>query len=145
VGHIKQNHIFSCEDDGSEMMIQKSNLVEHQEYILRIRKKNRATVSWTEMIEYAEKMLKPIMCVRLNPYKMVEMFKNYRPVVPVEFHSNELYAEPSPEVWSKVKVETTDRSEFRANLKAKKYAGKERVESTAFNSDEGNDGKESKV
>ena len=31
-GHIKQNHIFSCEDDGSEMMIRKSNLVEHQEY-----------------------------------------------------------------------------------------------------------------
>jgi hypothetical protein len=27
-------------------------------------------------------------------------------------------------------------------LKAKKYAGKERVESTAFDSDEGNDGKE---
>jgi len=41
-----------------------------------------------------------------------------------------------------VKVKKTDRSEFRANLKAKKYAGKERVENTAFDSDEGNDGKE---
>ena len=41
-----------------------------------------------------------------------------------------LKGEPSPEVWSKVKVEKTDRSEFRENLKAKKYAGKERVEST---------------
>jgi hypothetical protein len=127
------------------MMIRKRNLVEHQEYILRIRKKNWAKVGRTEMIEYAEKVLKPIMCVGLNPYKMVEMFKNYRPVVPVEFHSDELYAEPSPEVWSKVKVEKTDRSEFRANLKAKKYVGKERVESTAFNSDEGNDGKEGKA
>jgi hypothetical protein len=144
-GHIKQNHIFSCEDDGSEMMIRKSNLAEHQEYILRIRKKNWATVGRTEMIEYAEKVLKPNMCVGLNPYKMVEMFKNYRPVVPVEFHSDELYAEPSPEVWSKVKVEKTDRSEFRANLKAKKYAGKERVESTAFDSDEGNDGEEGRA
>jgi len=70
---------------------------------------------------------------------------NYRPVVPVEVHSDELYAELSPEVWLKVKVEKTDRSEFRANLKAKKYVGKERVESTAFNSDEGNDGKEGKA
>jgi hypothetical protein len=78
-GHIKQNHIFSCEDDGSEMMIRKSNLVEHQEYIIRIRKKNRAKVGRTEMIEYAEKVLKPIMCVGLNPYKMVEMFKNVVP------------------------------------------------------------------
>jgi hypothetical protein len=145
VGHIKQNHIFSFEDDGSEMMIRKRNLVEHQEYILRIRKKNWAKVGRTEMIEYAEKVLKPIMCVGLNPYKMVEMFKNYRPLVPVEFHLDELYAEPSPEVWSKVKVEKMDRSEFRANLKAKKYVGKERVESTAFNSDEGNDGKDGKA
>ncbi len=50
-----------------------------------------------------------------------------------------MYAEPSPEVWSKVKVEKTDRSEFRANLKAKKYAGKEKIESTAFDGDEGKD------
>ncbi len=38
-----------------------------------------------------------------------------------------------------------DRSEFRVNLKVKKYAGKERVESTAFDSNEGNDGKEGKA
>ncbi len=126
-------------------MIRKSNLVEHQEYILRIRKKNWANVGRTELIEYREKVLKPITCVGLNPYKMVEMFKNYRPVVPVKFHSDELYAEPSPEVWPKVKMEKMDRTEFRANLKAKKYARKERVESTAFNSDEGNDGKEGKA
>jgi hypothetical protein len=59
------------------MMIRKSNLVEHLEYILHIRKKNWATAGRTEMIEYAEKVLKPIKCgVGLNPYKMVEMFKN---------------------------------------------------------------------
>jgi hypothetical protein len=49
------------------------------------------------------------------------------------------------EVWSKVKVEKTDRSEFRTNLKAKKYVGKERVESTVFDSDEGNDDEEGKA
>ncbi len=43
-----------------------------------------------------------------------------------------MYGEPSEEVWSKVKVEETERLEFRANLKAKKYAGKEHIESMAF-------------
>jgi hypothetical protein len=35
-------------------------------------------------------------------------------------------------VWSKVKIEQMDRLEFRANLKAKKYAGKELLESVVF-------------
>ncbi len=32
----------------------------------------------------------------------------------------------------KVKIEKTERSEFQANLKAEKYAGKEQIESMAF-------------
>ncbi len=63
-------------------------------------------------------MLKPIQCVGLNPYKIVEMYKNYRANDPVEYHSDVMYVEPSEEVWSKVKVEKTKRLEFRANLKA---------------------------
>ena len=43
--------------------------------------------------------------VGLNPYKMVDMYKNYRPNVPDEFQSDELYAKPSVEVWEKVKTE----------------------------------------
>ncbi len=58
--------------------------------------------------------------------------KNYRPNIPVEYHSDVMYVEPSEEVWSKVKDEKTERSEFWANLKAKKYAGKEQIESVAF-------------
>ena len=46
----------------------------------------------------------PLPHTGLNPYKMVEMFAKYRPVVPVEFQSDELYAEPSKEVYSKVKT-----------------------------------------
>ena len=38
----------------------------------------------------------------------VEKFAIYRPGVPVEFQSDELYAEPSKEVYSKVKTEKTD-------------------------------------
>ncbi len=72
-------------------------------------------------------MLKPIQCVELNPYKIVEMYKNYRPNIPTEYHSDVMYAELSEEVWSKVKVEKTERLKFRANLKTKKYAGKEQI------------------
>jgi len=44
----------------------------------------------------------PLLHTGLNLYKMVEMFAKYRPVVPAEFQSDELYAEPSKEVYSKV-------------------------------------------
>ncbi len=71
--------------------------------------------------------MKPIECVGLNPYKIVEIYKNYRHNVPIEYHSDVMYAEPSEEVWSKVEVEKPERSEFRANLKAKRYAGKEQI------------------
>ncbi len=60
------------------------------------------------------------------------MYKNYRPDISIEYHSDVMYVEPSEEVWSKVKGEKTERSEFRANLKAKKYVGKEQIESMAF-------------
>ena len=66
------------------------------------------------------------------------MFQKYRPVVPDEFHSDELYAEPSAEVYSKVKKETIDRLEFRKKLKATKYANdKERIESLALDEADG--------
>jgi hypothetical protein len=66
------------------------------------------------------------------------MWKNYRPNVPIEYHLDDLYAEPSEEVWAKIKTETTDRSQFWATLKVKKYAeNKERIESVAFKDGEG--------
>ena len=75
----------------------------------------------------------PIPYVGLNPYKAVEMFHKYRPVVPDEFQTDELYAEPSAEVYSKVKKEKVDRTEFHKKLKADKYAtSKKRVESIAL-------------
>ena len=77
-------------------------------------------------------------CVGLNPYKQVELFKNYRPVIPFELQSDELYAEPSDNVKRKVKTEKIDRSAFRQKMKAMKYAeDKDRIESLAFGNDEG--------
>jgi hypothetical protein len=121
-GNIKTNHIFSCTDDGTQITIRQSNLNEHQEYVLNLRKRGTWDgVTQAQLIEHADKVLKPIQCMGLNPYKILEMYKNYRPNIPIEYHSDLMYMEPSEEVWSEVKVEKTERSEFRANLKAKKY------------------------
>ena len=84
-----------------------------------------------------------IKCIGLNPYKMVEMWRNYRPTIPVEFQNNELYAKPDKKVLAMVKDEKSYRSEVRAKLKAEKAAGmKEIVERNAFDKGNGNKGKE---
>ncbi len=62
-----------------------------------------------------------------NPYKIVEMHKNYRRNVPVEYHSDVMYVEPREKVWLKVKAEKIERSEFRANLKAKGMQGRSKL------------------
>jgi hypothetical protein len=114
-------------------MIRQTNLEEHQEYVLNLWKRGTWDgVTWAQLIKHADKVLKPIQYVGLNPYKIVEMYKNYRQIVPVEYHSDVLYVELSEEVWLKVKVEKMERSRFWANLKAKKYAVKEQIESVAF-------------
>ncbi len=78
-------------------------------------------------------MVVPLPVIGLNRYKMVEMFSKYRPVVPVEFHSDELYAEPSSEVYAKVKTKKSDLSEFWARLKETKCKNDmEKIEKMAF-------------
>jgi hypothetical protein len=49
----------------------------------------------------------------LNPYKSVELWKNYCPVVPVEFQGDALYAKPDATIMSKVKDEKLFRAELR--------------------------------
>jgi len=41
----------------------------------------------------------------MNPYKMVEMWKNYRLMVPMEYQDDELYAKPDVKVMANVKDE----------------------------------------
>ncbi len=43
---------------------------------------------------------------------MVEMWKNYHPVILVEYQLDALYVKPSDEVLKKVKVEKEDQSEI---------------------------------
>ena len=78
-GNIQKNHIFSCTDNDTQITIWQSNLKEHQEYILNLWKRGTWDgVTQAQLIEHADKVLKPIQCVGLNPYKIVEMYKNYR-------------------------------------------------------------------
>ncbi len=58
--------------------------------------------------KHSESVLVPITCAGMNPYTIVEMWKNYRPNIPIEYHLDEWYAESSEEVWAKIKMEKTD-------------------------------------
>jgi hypothetical protein len=70
--------------------------MEHEEFVFYLRKKGTWNgASWDEIDQYSESQMMPISYVGLNPYKIVEMWKNYRSNIPVEYHLNELYAEPS--------------------------------------------------
>jgi hypothetical protein len=141
-GLVKRNHIFSCSDGGQTMTLRESDLEEHKEVSFNLRKKKGIWEDMTHLTSALVETTNSILAVAipnngLNPYKMVEMYKNYKPVVPDEFQSDELYAEPSAEVWAKVKTEKIDRAVFRAQLKVTKYSNdKERLESLAL--DEGN-------
>ncbi len=67
-GKIKTNHIFSCTDDGTQIRIWQSNLEEHQEYVLNLWKRGTWDgVTQAQLIEHADKVLKPNHCVGLNP------------------------------------------------------------------------------
>jgi hypothetical protein len=138
-GQIKVNHIFSCSGNDPLLMtldLRKSNLEEHGIIVHKVSKvRARRFDSPAAVRAHSDKFLNQLNCIGLNPYKAVEMWKNYRPVVPPDYHGNVLYKEPTAEQWAKVKVEKSDRSEFRAALKAKKYKAKETLESVAFDGD----------
>ena len=56
----------------------------------------------------------------INPYKRVELYAKYRPVVPPEYHQDEFYTKPPDDVLQKVKEEKVLRTENRAKVKALK-------------------------
>jgi hypothetical protein len=59
-------------------------------------------------------LLQPIKPPGINPYKWVELFFKYRPVVPPEYHQDEFYIKPSDDVLKMVKEEKVNRIENRA-------------------------------
>jgi hypothetical protein len=94
-------------------------------------------LTYPQALEIAVDQLKMLEFEGINPYKVYELFKHYRPYVPVEYQSDEMYAEPSPEVLAKVMAEKVDRRVFRAALKKKKYEqAKEQIENVALGNDD---------
>ncbi len=104
--------------------------------VFNLRKRTNGKLPCAEIAEISNFVLVTITNNGLNPYKVVETFTKYCPNIPVQFQLDELYAEPSAEVWAKVKKEMIDRSEFRAQLKSFTY--KEQIESLAVYDGEGN-------
>jgi len=90
------------------MRLWQSNLEEHNELVFNLRKRSTSKLSRAEIAVISNSLLVMITNDGLNPYKAVEMFTKYHPNIPVQFQSDELYAEPSAEVWVKVKKEKID-------------------------------------
>jgi hypothetical protein len=131
-GQIQQNHIFSS-GQGDKIRVRQSVLPQHEELICQILKKNWTYLTCAQVEELAQRELMRLEFEGINPYKVYELFKYYRSYVPVEFQSDPMYAEPSPEQMAKVKAEKVDQKEFRATLKKKMYdKTKEQLETVAF-------------
>jgi hypothetical protein len=94
-----------------------------------------------ELKVYTSEFLESVPCTGLNPYKMVELWKNYREHVDPAYHDDVLYQKPPAHVLALVKEERLERSVFRAKIKDAKVSGmKEKLESVAFGiAGEGND------
>jgi hypothetical protein len=135
-GQVKQNHIFTCYwGNPDEICVKESVLDDYS--ILRILQRQFFDLTYPQALEIAADQLKTLEFEGINPYKVYELFKHYRPYVPVEFHSDDMYAEPSSEVLAKVMAEKVDRRVFRAALKKKKYdRAKEQLENVAFGNDD---------
>jgi len=95
-GIVKKNHIFSCVNE-LQMRLWQSSLEEHKELVVvfNLRKRITSKLSRAKLAEISNSLLVMITNDGLNPYKAVEMFTKYRPNIPVQFQSDELYAEPS--------------------------------------------------
>ena len=139
---MKKNHIFLfIEDD--RMHLRESNLVEHGAVAIKLSKRGRLK-SRADLKKYTSENLEPVASSGINPYKLVELWKNYRDHVPPIYHGDILYQKPPAEVMALVKEEKSTRSVFRAKIKELKAGGmKAMLESVAYEDcGDGNDGVE---
>ena len=101
--------------------LRESNLDDHKKQKHEVTKKNRKFASVLELREYSGTALTPLNSQGMNPYKRVEMWKKYRPVIPFEYWDDDLYAKPDESVMAKVVDEKLIQAETRAVLKSRKY------------------------
>ena len=133
-GKVKLNHIFSNSGDGPPVIeLRESNLDEHPVSKHVLSKRGKVFNSAAELKDYSATVLLPMKCLGMNPYKMVEMWKNYRPLVPMEYQCDRLYTKPDATVMAKVKDEKVYRAETRKVIKDKKYGtAKATIDNMAF-------------
>ena len=137
-GKVKQNHIFACSAD-DQMDLRESDIIEHKTNTHKCWKTGRL-LNAAQLKEHTLATLAKMECVGINPYKQVEMHFKYGPHVPEEWRNDVLFCPPDDKVMSMVKMEKSERSEFRAKLKKSKIAGmKARLETIAYYDDNGND------
>ena len=139
-GKVKKNHIFLCFDDVSPltMKLRESYLEKHNVSCHKALKRTRLPMDAAAVRIHTKDNLAIVAGAGLNPYKSVELWKNYRPVVPPQFHDNVLYLPPSESILATVKDEKNYRAGCKKKLKATKEAeGRSRmkalIESVAFN------------
>jgi hypothetical protein len=60
-------------------------LGQHEEFIVPIMKKDFKNCLYREIVDAAETELRMLEWEGINPYKVYELFKNFRPYVPVQF------------------------------------------------------------
>ncbi len=107
-GLVKNNHIFTCNGDDDEliMKIRESNLDEHEITRHTVVRPSRGIRNDIEKLRTrSAALLQPIKPPGINPYKRVELFFKYRPVVPPEYHQDEFYIKPSDDVLKMEKEE----------------------------------------
>ena len=108
-------------------------MAEHAASNHRLTKRNCKFTSIEELMKHSSALLLPVKSVGLNPYKIIELWKNYRPMVPAEYHDDALYLKPDEETKAKVKDEKLYCGDTRLVLKAKKYGGvMDSIEQIAF-------------
>ena len=78
-----------------------SVLGQHEEFIVLVMKKDVKDRNYPDIVDTAETKSRTLEWEGINSYKVYELFKNFRPYVPIEFWSDLMYAKPSPEIWKR--------------------------------------------
>ena len=86
-------------------------------------KPRRSSANLDQLNARGIELLKPITAPGINPYKRVELYIKYRPVVPEEYWDHELYVKPPEEILRKFKEEKVFRKDNRAKLMALREKG----------------------
>ena len=86
-------------------------------------KPQRSSADLDQLNAHCIELLKPITAPGINPYKHVELYIKYHPVVPEDYWDHELYVKPPEEILRKFKEEKVIRKDNRAKVMALKEEG----------------------